>query len=441
MNRDNVAVSGEIGKARAGNRQRGNAVLNWLAGLAPGRSSRREMATTVPGDELGMGPGYSGFLNLPGNTPFFMMHVYRFLRDSIPDVSDAVWTWKRLCQTGYDVQIADAPSDAAAREATAAIDEMDRRVNRERGGMDGLLELFYTSLFTYGAGAFEMVLGRSRETVNDVVPIDVWTLRFGRDKSTGGLVPYQLQDGRSVPLARERLLYCGLDCDGTNPYGRSMLRSIPFVVKIQQRLLEDMAKATRNTGWSKLHVKYRPGDRMRGESRDDYESRISGNFDRLKDAVSNLQTDQNLVTYDNVDVDVLTGGQRAQAFYQNHKAIEEQVITGTHLMPILLGRNYGTTETYGTAQYEIINRHVATVNRAVKRILERVYNFELSFSGTGARAKVRMRSNRTVDVLREAQARRTEIENAVLMRDEGFLDQAGAASSLGIDRPAQTDAP
>ena len=110
-------------------------------------------------------------------------------------------------------------------------------------------------------------------------------------------------------------------------------------------------------------------------------------------------------------------------------------------MPILLGRNYGTTETYGTAQYEIINRHVATVNRAVKRILERVYNFELSLSGTGARAKVRMRSNRTVDVLREAQARRTEIENAVLMRDEGFLDQTGAASSLGIDRPAQTHAP
>ena len=137
MSRDKVAVSGEIGKARAGNRQRGNALLNWLAGLAPARPSRREMATTVPGDELGMGPGYSGFLNLPGNTPFFMMHVYRFLRDSIPDVSDAVWTWKRLCQTGYDVQIADAPNDAAARDAKAVIDEMDRRVNRERGGIDG----------------------------------------------------------------------------------------------------------------------------------------------------------------------------------------------------------------------------------------------------------------------------------------------------------------
>jgi len=30
-----------------------------------------------------------------------------------------------------------------------------------------------------------------------------------------------------------------------------MLRSLPFVFKIQQRLIEDMAKATHNAGWSR----------------------------------------------------------------------------------------------------------------------------------------------------------------------------------------------
>jgi len=419
--------------------KRAGGLWSRLMGLSPVRAGQRDRATTVPGDELGMGPGYSGFLNLPGNTPFFMMHVYRFLRDAIPDISDAVWTWKRLCQTGYDVEIVDVRDDRAAADASAVIGEMDRRVNPSGGGMDGLLELFYTSLFTYGAAAFEMVLGRSRETVYDMVPVDVWTVRFARTESAGGYIPYQMQDGAPVPIDVDRFLYYGLDRDGTNPYGRSMLRSLPFAVKVQQRLLEDMAKATRNTGWSKLHVKYRPGDRARGESREDYETRIGSNFERLKEAVSNLRTDQNLVTYDNVDVDMLNGGQQSHGFYQNHKAVEEQVITGAHLMPILLGRNYGTTETYGTAQYEIINRQVATVNRAVKRILERIYNFELSFSNTGARAKVHMRSNKTVDVLKEAQARHAEIENAVNLRDQGFLDQVAAAALLGIDRPAKTD--
>ncbi len=172
---------------------------------------------------------------------------------------------------------------------------------------------------------------------------------------------------------------------------------------------------------------------MRGESADAYKTRTESTFDALRDKLNGIETDQNLVTYDNVSVDLVRGSQQSQIFYENHKAIEEQVITGMHLMPILLGRNYGTTETYGTAQFEIINRQVIAVNRSVKRILERLYNFELSMMWGSARAKVHMRSNRTVDVFREAAARGKEIENAVRLRDEGFLDHAGAAKTLGID--------
>jgi len=188
-------------------------------------------------------------------------------------------------------------------------------------------------------------------------------------------------------------------------------------------------------------VKYKPGERFRGESMEDFQTRISGNFEKLRDSVTKLKADQNLVTYDNVEVDVITGSQRSAVFYQNHKAVEEQVITGMHLMPILLGRNYGTTETYGTAQYEIINRQVASVNRVVKRLLERLYNFELSFMWGSARAKVKMRTNKTVDLLKDSMAAKNEIDNAVRLRDEGFLDQKGAAARLGIDNPAIEEVP
>jgi hypothetical protein len=223
-----------------------------------------------------------------------------------------------------------------------------------------------------------------------------------------------------------------MDRDGTNPYGRSMLRSIPFVIKIQQRLMEDMAKATHNAGWTKLHVKYNPEERQRGESVDAYMRRVEGNFEQLRAKLSGLETDQNLVTYDNVAIEVVRGDQHSQVFYENHKAIEEQVITGMHLMPILLGRNYGTTETYGTAQFEIINRQVEAVNRSIKRLLERLYNFELALMWGEAQARVHMRTNRTVDVLKEANARGKEIANAVALRDAGFLEHAAAAKLLGI---------
>ncbi len=308
------------------------------------------------------------FIPLPSGTPFFMLDVFRFFRDTIPDISDAVWTWKRLCQTGFDIDVRDPSSDVAKRRAERLLHELNGRVNGGDRGMDGLMDIFYTSLFTFGAAALEIVLTKSREQIFDIVPVDVWTVRFRREN--GKLQAYQLSGGEEVKLPMDRFIYVGMDRDGTNPYGRSMLRSIPFLVKIQQRLIEDMAKATHNAGWPKLHVSYKP---------------------------------------------------------------EEQVITGTHLMPILLGRNYGTTETYGTAQFEIINRQVEAVNRNVKRILERLYNFELAMMWGSASAKVNMRTNRTVDVLKEAQARSREIDNAIKLRDEGFLDHEGAAATLGLD--------
>lgn len=388
-------------------------------------------AVSLPVDLTAMGGLPGEFVGLPNDTPFFMLQVYRFLRDAIPDVSDAVWTWKRLCQTGYDIEIVEASSEPARRRAERLLLELDQRVNTGDRGMDGLLDVFYTSLFTYGAAAVELVLSPSRESIWDVVPVDVWTVRFRRE--SGILQPYQVHDGREIRLPRERFVYLGLDRDGTNPYGRSMLRSIPFVIKIQQRLLEDMAKATHNAGWAKLHVKFAPGERQRGESAEAYQQRVRGDFEQLRDRLSRLDADQNLVTYDNVDIGLLRGDQRAQVFYENHKAVEEQVITGMHLMPILLGRNYGTTETYGTAQFEIITRQVEAVNRSVKRLLERLYNFELALMWGEARARVHMRANRTVDLLKQAQARRQDIDNAVRLRDEGFLDQRAAAKLLGFD--------
>ncbi len=420
-------------------------MANWLGWLgrkgqthpqtglrAPRRGTPAERFRTVSvaEDVSALGNAVGSFVKLPNDTPFLMLDVYRFLRDAIPDISDAVWTWKRLCQTGYDIEILEPSSDVAKRRAQRLLHELDVRVNSGDRGMDGLLDVFYGSLFTFGAAALEIVLSPSRESVFDVVPVDVWTVRFRREG--GKLEAYQLHEGDMIALPMDRFIYVGLDRDGTNPYGRSMLRSIPFVVKIQQRLMEDMSKALHNAGWAKLHVKYVPEERRRGESAEAYEQRVSQSFEQLRQKLDGLETDQNLVTYDNVSVEILRGDQRSQVFYENHKAIEEQVITGMHLMPILLGRNYGTTEAYGTAQFEIVNRQVEAVNRSVKRILERLYNFELALMWGEARARVHMRSNRTVDALKGATARGREIANAVTLRDEGFLDHSAAAQELGI---------
>ncbi|MBI2424983.1 MAG: hypothetical protein HYV27_19305 [Candidatus Hydrogenedentes bacterium] len=413
---------------------------NWLSRHALRRRSAVRIhppaALSLPEDASLAGVPLPPFIPLPNDTPFDMLPVYRFLRDAIPDVSDAVWTWKRLCQTGFDVHIPESSSEVATLRARRLIHSLNQRMNSGDRGVDGLLDILYTSLFTYGAAACEIVLSNSRESIFDVVPVDVWTVRFRREKD--GVQAYQVRGGQTIRLPKERFVYLAMDRDGTNPYGRSMLRTLPHAIKIQQRLLEDMAKATRNAGWNKLHVQYVGEERQRGESSEAFQQRMSGNLESLREKLSGLASDQNLVTFDNVKVDLLRGDQHAQGFYDNHKAVEEQIITGAHLMPILLGRNYGTTETYGTAQFEIINRQVDGINRGMEQLLERLYRFEVALMWGEAEVDVRMRRNRTVDVLKAAQAEHQEVSSLIALHGAGILDASEVLQRLDMKPACQS---
>ncbi|HOK09979.1 MAG TPA: hypothetical protein PLT82_11225 [Candidatus Hydrogenedens sp.] len=359
------------------------------------------------------------FVPLPDHIPFFMLEVYRYLRDSIPDLSDAVWTWKRLCNNGFDLQWGNEVTEAKLAQAKRIIEQLNQRINSGDGGLTNLLDIIYTSLFTYGASALEIVFSPSSNYIQDIVPIDVWTIRFRWEDHSWQA--YQIYGNETIHLPSERFVYIALDRDGTNPYGRSLFRALPFVIKVQQRLMEDMARAMHNAGWARLHVQYKPEAKLPEESEEEYQNRMEANLAEIREQMSNLGVDQNVVTYDNVGISVVQGAQRYPAYYDTQRAIEEQIITGTHMMPILLGRNYGTTETYGTVQYEIINRQVETINRSIARILERIYRLELALAGVQVELTVQPRSNCTSDAQKQSLVETRRVNELLQLLQAGII--------------------
>jgi hypothetical protein len=361
------------------------------------------------------------YIALPSDMPFEMFRVYRFLRDNFADISDAIWTWKYLCYSGYEVQVNNS------EQAERALAMFGKQVD-----MDGILDRLYTSLFTYGACAMEAVLSNDRSRVAGVVIVDVETVRFRRDPKTYELIPYQVIYGESVRLNPHTFFYYGIERDGTNPYGRSILRALPWIIKIQQKLIEDMQKASHNSGYNRLHISYTPEKAQAGEPEGDYENRIRGSFESLKSSLEGIEVDQNILTTDSVKVATI-GGQRSgsgQNFYNNLKAIEEQVITGVHLMPILMGRNYGSTETYGTAQYEIINRNVLNINRGVRRLLESLFSLYVTIHHHRLAVKVVIKQNQTVDLLQEMKVETMKLDNILRVLDKKLLDEDQAREMI-----------
>ncbi len=361
------------------------------------------------------------FIPLPDNVPFQMLEVYRYLRDNIPDLSDAVWTWKRLCNTGFKIVWSDKTSEQVKNRAQGIINQLNRRMNHGDGGLTNLLDILYTSLFTYGAGAIEIVFSPRGSQIYDVVPVDVWTIRFRWEG--GHWQAYQIHAEEVIPLPREHFVYIALDRDGTNPYGRSLFRSLPAVIRIQQKLMDDMSRAMHNAGWARLHVQYKPDPRGTNETEEEYQNRMDTNLEQIRAQMSNLGVDQNVVTFDNIDISVVQGGQRFPAYYDTQRAIEEQIITGTHMMPILLGRNYGTTETYGTVQYEIMNRQVDTINQSIAHILEKIYNLELSMHGLRTEFCVQPNLNSTADTLKKSLIETRRIHSLLQLFQAGILNK------------------
>lgn len=374
------------------------------------------------------------FVPLPDRTPFTAFELYRYLRDTNPDISDAVWTWKRLCQTGFDLHWHGTFTPDQLREAQQMLADLNRRMNSGQSGLDGLLDIIYTSLFTFGASAIEVVWSPQSPRIYDIVPVDVWTIRFQWENDHWQA--YQEHPDGIIPLPPHRVIYIALDRDGTNPYGKPMLRALFPVIKVQQQLMEDMSRAMHNAGWARLHVQYKPDERLPNESEEEYQERMEANLAEIRDQMANLGVDQNVVTYDNVNISVVQGSHRFPAFYETQRAIEEQIITGTHMMPILMGRNYGTTETYGTVQYEILNRQVDTINRTIAQLLERIYNLELSLAGSPVQVQVTPKSNRSLDLYKIALAETQQVNNLLRLYQAGLLtaeDARQRAQQLNLE--------
>jgi len=398
--------------------------MDWFRTFFSSREKPRTRAKSVLRRSLVFNtpnPHLQSFVPLPDNVPFQMLEVYRYLRDNVPDLSDAVWTWKRLCNTGFKLVWSDKVSESLKRDAQEVIEQLNRRMNHGEGGLTNLLDILYTSLFTYGASAIEIVFSPRGSQIYDVVPVDVWTIRFRWED--GDWQAYQVHAEETIRLPRERFVYIALDRDGTNPYGRSLFRSLPFVIRIQQRLMEDMSRAMHNAGWARLHVQYKPEPRGTDETEEEYQNRLDANLEQVRNQMSNLGVDQNVVTFDNIGISVVQGTQRFSAYYETQRAIEEQIITGTHMMPILLGRNYGTTETYGTVQYEIMNRQVDTINQSLARILERIYHLELAMHGIQAEFTVQPHSNSTADTLKKSLIETRRINALLQLLQSGVISK------------------
>jgi len=356
----------------------------------------------------------------------FRIKFYRFLKDNIPVLNSAIWTWAHLCSAPSTVQIKGSDNPQMVKSAEKIIADLDRRIYEESyqkfGGVDALLTQFFNYLFTDGMVCGELVLTPSGDKIDKFYFIDPATVRFELKNDQWEI--FQQQNGNLVKLNPDSTFYFGLDTQVNSPVGKSLLSSIPFVAKVEQQLVSDMQKTMHNAGYHRLHVKIKPPERSNLESDEGYVSRANNYFDKTVEMIRKFGPDDNPITWNDVEINYIGPESRqasSTAWYINHKAMIEDIAAGVHLDPFMLGYSYGLSRSWAGFKLELIFRNVVSIQQVAKRFMEWVRNIELALHGFNLETEHQFDNSIAFGKLEKLQAEKMAIENIRARQEAGYI--------------------
>ncbi len=362
--------------------------------------------------------------------------LYRFLVDHIPAVNACVWTWARLATADGAWEIVEAPSDTARAKALERLDRLDKRLGRSslgrQIGLPSLLSGLFAGLFRDGVAAGVLTLTRDGSSVEAIVPIDA--AGIVAKAGTGGYqLTFENDDTRTVSLDTPDVFVLTHNAGPNAPLGRSILQAVPFVSYIEQQLIDDMRRATHNSGYHRLHVKVTPPERMAGESDSAYVGRSNSYFDATVDMIRSCDIEDNPVTWDNVAIDYIGPQQRTgvtNSWFYNHRAMIEEICAGTNLSPFLLGYSYGATTSWSGFKFDLVMRQVRAVQAEMRQLLEWIGDVELALAGIDARCRYRFDNSMSYRATDQATVSASRADTILKLYNAGLIDQETARSKV-----------
>ena len=362
--------------------------------------------------------------------------LYRFLADNIPVVNTCLWTWSRLAAAPGRYEIIDSNNTRSSEKGTQRLEQLSSNIylnaTGQSAGMPGLLVDMFTCLFRDGIFGGFVTVRKDASGVDRFVPVDPINISQGTEPDSTAPV-LEFEDG-SLNLTRPDFHYVALNAGISCPLGRSVLKAIPFVSYIEQQLIDDMRRASHNSGFHRLHVKITPPERAAGEADNAYMDRINSYFDSTVSMIKSCDVDDNPVTWDNVEIEYIGPSNSrsiGNTWFLNHRAMIEEICTGTNLAPFLLGYSYGATTTWSGFKFDMVMRQVRSVQAEAAQFLEWIGNIDLALAGLDLKCRFVFDNTFAYQATDKAAIESRQVESILKLYEAGLLDEETARKKAG----------
>ena len=378
--------------------------------------------------------GYLADINyLSAKYPFEWIEIIDHIYRHDPNCKKHLLTTIALGNPGHELEIS-APTEQRAKLALEVCNSFAARCFPFAGGYDGATNGLFAQAARNGAVCAEFAALKNKPNeLSRIYLIPIRTLRF-RQNADGEIELGQLQDGRFVALNMVQTSYHAVWFEDSNPY------PIPPALAALQRLsshkkimtsVEDWFGKLAAMGFLSLNFE-RPENQ--GESEADYQAKCDQKLQKIADTVKQNLTSGIVVGYDDMKSVFNNTSAGAAGAKQVAQMIDEDLFAGLGRDPVLFGRSFSHTETWGRVAYEELSSEIRNIQRAVKRTLEHGHRLNLALNGLGdCGVSLQFNAMRSLDAFRDSEAERMEGDGIRADYTTGIIDIDEARSRLGYN--------
>ncbi len=302
--------------------------------------------------------------------------LYRAIREAVPAVDAAVVKLIRLTG-GFTVEASDKTMERQ-------LNDFLQNVNTGRGqyGIDSFLYSYLDSMITCGRGIGEIVLTNKRD-IAAVLCSDASNIEI---KEKGSPLDFEIcsygQGGRIVPLPyQELLLFTPFKPESDNPYGVSLLRSMPFLTEILLKIYNSLGINWDRAGNVRFAVVYKPkGDAIDRAYARERSEQIAREWSAAMQAGKNGSV-RDFVAVGDVDIKVIGADNQILDSEVPVRQIMEQLVAATGLPPFMLGLSWSTTERMSAQQADMITSELTAVRRSLTPVIRKICDLWLMVHG------------------------------------------------------------
>lgn len=339
--------------------------------------------------------------------------LYRAVREAVPVVDAAVYKLIRMAG-GLSVSCETA---AAQRELNAFL----RTVPAGRGqfGINAFLDCYLDSLLTCGRAVGEIVPGMGNR--------DIAALLCGRVEDIEireGANPLAFtiwgpdETGRMAELPyQDLILFTPLNPETENPYGVSLLRSLPFMADILMKIYHTVGVNWERCGNVRFAVTCQGGEGAAERGR-----MLAGEWSQAMRETRGGNV-RDFVAAGDVAIKVIGADAPVLDSQVPVRQILEQIVSKTGIPPFMLGLSWNSTERMSAQQADMLTTEVTALRRTLTPVVERICRLWLRMRGFDCGFEVVWDDINLQDQVEEAraelyreQARKLRIENELAER-------------------------